>query len=416
MTRKKTNILLVAVIFLSLHSGAQFRYTALLDTVKATGFYNIPITPELSSYLKTDLSDLRIVDEKKQPVAFITDIPYKRYVIHAVLFDQKIVKKETVDTKTILVIENTGKSKLSNFIIELKSAAAERTASLSGSDDNANWFAILDSLLLHKSGEYDNSSHSQRINFPQGNYKYFKLTINNDKKEPLNILKVTSSDISSVIDINQFFFDNPRPSFSRTDSGGYSLIKIINDRPFHISTIKLSITGPWLYKRQAKLFSEIKPGLSETWNSNGHAAFNISSDEFSTHSIPFLKSKAFYLLIENGDNPPLKIGSVTTGQVKRRVIAQLEKGRSYSLLLDNSGAMAPDYDLQHFRDRMTDNSVINIKNIIALPQQEAIPAKKQVDKRWIWPVIILLILLLAILAWKLAADMKRTKDDKTESI
>jgi hypothetical protein len=96
--------------------------------VKATGFYNIPITPELSSYLKTDLSDLLIVDEKKQQVSFIVDRPYTNQEIETVLFDQKIIRKENGDEKTTLVIENSAKSERSNFIIELRSAAAERAA------------------------------------------------------------------------------------------------------------------------------------------------------------------------------------------------------------------------------------------------------------------------------------------------
>jgi len=415
MTRKKANILLAIVIFLSLGAGAQFRYTALLDKVKATGFYTISITPELSSYLKTDLSDLRIVDEKKQPVPFIIDIPAGRKVIDPVLYDQKIITKENKETKTILVIENEGEKEISDFVIELKSAAAERTASLSGSDDNANWFAILDSLLLHKSSEYNNASHSQRINFPTGNYKFFRLIINNGKKAPLNILNARSHDINSPYDTPEFNFVNPTPSFSATDSSGYSLIKIVNDRPYHIGTFKLAISGPWLFKRQAKLFTEIKSGLQQTWNSQSHATITLSSDEFSGYPITFLKSTVFYLLIENGDNPPLKIDSISTELVKRCVIAQLENGRTYSLLLDNPEATAPDYDLQHFRDRIPESSAINIKNIIALPQ-ETIPAKKQADKWWIWPVIILVLLLLSILAWKLTTDMKRTRDDKAESI
>lgn len=412
MTRERTNILLAVVLMLSLHSKAQFHYTALLDTVKATGFYHIVITPELSSYLKTDLSDLRIVDEKKQYIPFIADIPYGKKAIHSVLFDQKIIKNEIIDSKTVLIIENEGKHELSNFIIELRSAAAERTASLSGSDDNANWFAILDSLLLRKSSEDDNASHSQRINFPPGNYKYFKLTINNDKKEALSILNVTSSGISSIIDTTQFFFVNPPPAFSQTDSGGYSLVKIINDRPFHISTIKLRIAGPWLYKRQAKIFTEIKNSLPTTWNSQSHTAFVISSDEFSGYSIPFLKSPVFYLLIENGDNPPLRIASVSTEQIKRQVIAQLEKGMSYSFLLDNLQATAPDYDLEHFRDRITGNSVLSIKSITALPQAETIVVKKQIDNWWIWPAIILVVVLLTVLAWKLTADMKKKNESE----
>ena len=150
MTRKKANILLATVIFLSLGAGAQFRYSALLDTVKATGFYTISITPELSSYLKTDLSDLRIVDEKKQPVPFIIDIPLQKPKNRVISNYSEYHKERKSNEKTTLVIENPGKYELSNFIIELKSAAAERTASLSGSDDNKNWFVILDSLLLRQ--------------------------------------------------------------------------------------------------------------------------------------------------------------------------------------------------------------------------------------------------------------------------
>ncbi len=44
------------------------------------------------------------------------------------------------------------------------------------------------------------------------------------------------------------------------------------------------------------------------------------------------------------------------------------------------------------------------------------PGKEAADKWWIWPVIILVLLLLTILAWKLTTDMKRTRDDKAESI
>jgi hypothetical protein len=268
---------------------------------------------------------------------------------------------------------------------------------------------ILDSLLLQKSGEYDSASHSQRINFPPGNYKYFRLTIYNGKKEPLNILSVRSSSGSSPFDIPGFIVINPSPVFSQTDSGGYSLIKITNIRPFHITKIKLSMKGSLFYKRQVKLFTEIKPGLIETWSSESLASFTMSSDDFSGYTISLLKSAIFYLLIENGDNPPLKIASISTEQINRRVIAQLEKGKTYSLLLDNPAATAPDYDLQHFRERITDIIPIKIQSIIALPQPETVAAKKQADKWWIWPVIILVVLLLAILAWKLTTDIKRQK-------
>jgi hypothetical protein len=415
MTRKKAKIVLAIVIFLSLSAGAQFRYTVLLDTVKTTGFYNIAITPELSSFLKTDLSDLRLVDENKQPVPFIIDIPFKNQKIEPLLITQNIILKENANGKTTLVIENPGKFELSNFIIELKSAAADRTASLSGSDDNKNWFVILDSLFLRKSGEYDAAFHSQRINFPPGNYQYFKLTVYNGMKSPLNILGIQSSGGSSPFDMPGFVATNPQPAFSQMDSGGYSLIKITSDRPYHVDKIRPVINGSMFYKRQAKLFTEVIPGIMENWNNQSLASFTISSDQFSGYTLPLLKSAIFYLLIENGDNPPLKIDSISTGQINKRVIAELEKGKTYSFLLDNQAATAPIYDLVYFRERIRDINTISIQNIIALPQ-EKLPAQKSADTWWIWPVIVLVLLLLAILAWKLTAEMKRTRDDKAESI
>ena len=186
-----------------------------------------------------------------------------------------------------------------------------------------------------KSGEYDKASHSQRINFPPGNYKYFKLTVYNGKKEPLNVLSLKSSGGSSPFDIPGFVAINPQPAFSQMDSGGYSIIKITTNRPYHIDKIKPVINGSMFYKRQAKLFTEIKPGLKETWNNQSLASFTLSSDQFSGYTIPLFKSAIFCLLIENGDNPPLKIDSISTEQINKRIIAELAKGKTYSLLLDN---------------------------------------------------------------------------------
>jgi hypothetical protein len=406
MIRRKANIITAILLLLSVCSRAQHKYSALLDTVKTTGFYVFPITSELSSYLKPDLSDLRISDSKNQPVPFIIDIPFGKKAIEPILFDQKIVSKETKDEKTILTIANGLGNEIADFVIKLKSAAAERVASLSGSDDNIHWFVILDSLLLHQSVEYDASSHSQRINFPRSNYKYYRFTIDNGKKQPLNILEAASTG-TYPYDTHDYIITNPEPAFSQRDSAGYSLITITNKRPFHISKIHLSVAGPWLYKREAKLFTEIKPGLALMWDSHSYGDFTISSDEFSGYAIHFLQSQVFYLLIKNGDNPALKITAVGTEQIKRSVIAQLERGGVYSLLLDNPQATAPNYDLQHFREKITAITSISTGKITALPLTQTAAPKKQVANWWIWPAILLIVLLLAVLVWKLTTDMKK---------
>lgn len=407
MIQKRNKIILL--IFSSLISvclNAQFKYSASLDSVGQSGFYSIAVTPELSSYLKPDLSDLRIIDEKKEWVPFIIERPFHKRSIASVVFDQKIILKENKDRETILVIENNEKLELSDFIFELKNAAAERMGSLSGSDDNKNWYVILDSLLLKKSDEYSDTSHRQRINFPASTYKYFMLKVYNNKKEALNILNAGSTGPVSLIDSIPPFFLNAEPSLLQTDSSKYSLVKIMLDRPYQINILRPVITKPWFYKRQAKIFTRLKSSLAETWFSQPLHILTITSDEFSGFQIPTIQSDTLYLIIENGDNPPLHISSIETGVINRNVIAFLEKGKSYTLLLDNHSATAPVYDLEHFKDRIPSHSSIKVKQISALPE-EPVASQKQSFKKWVWPVIILVIVLLSFMTWKLTTDMKK---------
>lgn len=410
MTQKRSKIIfLISSTLISLCLNAQFRYTALLDSVRQTGFYSIAITPELSSYLKPDLSDLRIVDEKKEWVPFIIEKPFHKRSHASIVIDQKIIHKENKDRETVLVIENNEKLKLSDFIFELKNAAAERAGSLSGSDDNKNWYVILDSLLLRKSDKYSDTSHRQRINFPASTYRYFKLKVFNNKKEALNILNAGSTGPASLIDTIPPFFINPEPSLRQTDSSNYSLVKIMLSRPYQINMLRPVITKPWFYKRQAKIFTRLKSSLAETWFSHPLHNLTITSDEFSGFQIPTIQSDTLYLIIENGDNPPLHISSIETGMINRNVIAFLEKDKSYTLLLDNPAATAPVYDLEHFKDRIPSHSSISVKQISALPAAP-VASQKLSFKKWIWPAIILVLILLSFMTWKLAADMKKRND------
>jgi hypothetical protein len=406
ISKKKHNFLIIIVSLFSLQSAAQFHYRALPDSVKETGFYSIAVTPELSSYLKPDLSDLRIIDEKKQWVPFIIDYPYLKSPPEFFLFHNMTFQKTNSESKTILIIENSTKKELTNFIVELKNAAAQRTGSLSGSDNNKNWFVILDSLVLHESSGSGSTTHEQRINFPASAYKYFKLTINNDKKEALNILKAMSSRLAWGDSIKPIF-KNPEPFFSQKNDGKYSVITIAFSRPYQISEIQIHFSSSQLYKRNAKMFAAINENLATTWHSNSFSEMLISSDNFSGYSFPTIKTDTLYLLIENGDNPPLKIFSISTGVINRNIIAQLEKNKTYTLLLDNPQATAPVYDLQNFKDRITSPSVLAIKEISKLDQPKMAPAKKQISRQWIWPVIILVTALLGFLTWKLTSDMKK---------
>ncbi|MES1221566.1 MAG: hypothetical protein ABUT20_39060 [Bacteroidota bacterium] len=409
MMRKKKNKFLLLGLFLSYYGQAQqFHHTALMDRISKDGFYSIPITPVLSGYLKTDLSDIRIADEKGQWVPHLTNWSLKNTIIHNVYVELPVIKKENTDAATIIVAGNTGKRNLSNLFVIVKNTSASRKVVLSGSDDQKNWFTITDSLFLKASMILENKP-AFNIEFPVVNYNYFKIALFNGESDPLNIQQVMS-DVPGDSRITETFIENPASRFTQKDTAGFSVVRIENPGPFHFNRFKISVSSPRFFDRRARLYHN---AAKESINSILHTApteeYVLSSRNADSYETPVLKSKVFYLLIENGDNPPLQITGVETNQVKKELIAYLEKGHDYKLFFDDSAAKEPDYDLKKFRDIIPDSLVqLSMDKIITVAP--AVTDKTEIRndrKQWIWPAIIAVILLLSYFTRSLIRDMKK---------
>ncbi len=405
---KKLSLPVVALLLSLLANAQQFQYRSNLDTVTSSGFYAIPIKPELSSHLKTDFSDFRIVDGKGQWVPHlirftIPDISGSKTI------NLKMTSTQMHGTNTVIVIENLEKNLLSDFILRLKNAAAERMSSLSGSEDNKNWFIIADSLLVSNPDFYNRDENSKLISFPPTQYNYYKLTIRNDRKDPLNVVSI-SAPTSALRNSEDLVFQNPAPIISRVDSGKLTLIKVAYDKPYQFDQISFGVTSPAFYDRAAKILLEVRPGLVNTWQGNSLTEIKLSSSNPHNRDLPLVKTKTFYIMISNQDNPPLEINAVNTFQRIKQAIAYLEKNKSYHLILDNPESTQPEYDLQQFdKDIPVKLPTLRPGQLTALNNPVLSPSKK-IGDWWIWATIGGVILILAYLTWGLTKDMNKKKE------
>ena len=78
-------------------------------------------------------------------------------------------------------------------------------------------------------------------------------------------------------------------------------------------------------------------------NSDSQNAFNLFN----------IYEKDFYIEIENQDNQPLKISNVSFFQVPISVIADLKTSEKYTLKTGNPNAIAPNYDIENFKNSIT---------------------------------------------------------------
>lgn len=399
-------------------AAQHFNYTAPLDLVSKTGFYQLTVTPELSSHVKTDFSDLRIADEKGNWVPHIIK-PALPSVSRAAVTEFPIVSNRLNDSgKTVLVVENKGMGlhmgdkairSISEILLYIKNNTVSRYAVLSGSNDQKNWYIINENILLSRNYESDSGYFISSVKFSNADYTYFKLVIDNEKSDPLNILRAGTYFNISFQSVNSLV-TNPAAGITQTDSSnGRSYIKVQQNAAFHIDEILVDAAGAKFYKRNAALFLA-ENDSNATPRNNPEFSFVLASGTSNTFSIRKIKAKIFWLVIENNDNPPLQVKAVSTRQNITRVTAWLEAGKKYVLLAGNEEAVQPDYDLAAFKDSIPLNLPVFSIGAFSKTETPAVAEQKNThNKWWLWPAIIGSIAILAFLSWKLVADMKKSE-------
>ena len=405
MFRKRIDVLLVAIVF-PCGIMAQFRNKCSVDSVKESGFYSIAISPQLSEYVKLDLSDLRITNAKGQWVPHIINWQHPSTTGGILRFAMPIITKETANSQTTIVMDNVQSAALSNFSLTVKNTSANRFASISGSDDKAMWFTITDSVLLKDAKVYPDSSVFS-IFFTPVNYQYYRIIILNGKNNPLNVQTVATEHEGLPEKIERFIV-NPENSFSQTDTSQYSLIKIPNKDHFHVSRLRILISSPKYFERQVAFYTSYPGSIQQLLRKVPEKEFTISTNNSSEYDLPLSKSNSLLLLIENKDNPPLKLSSIATMQERKQLVAYLEKGERYQLVFNDSLATSPNYDLRRFQDTIpTAVSVLNTGKIELLAGSKANTGIIKSNKWWLWPTIIVVVLFLGYLTMTLARDVNK---------
>ncbi len=416
----KQSIMLVFCFVCFAKSKAQnYTYSAALDTVKKSGFYKINITPQLSAHIKTDFTDIRIADEKGKWIPHLIKNSLPLFEPFSFTEFPLLTNKVNDSGKSILIVEsNTNKKNkenisknISEIILFIKNASVSRNASISGSNDKNKWFIIKENILVENNYETNDNYFVTSIKFSKSDYRYFKIIIENDKADPLNVIKVGSYNYPINDNIVNDFFTNPAPVYSQNDSSnGKSYIKIKNNEAYHINKLQIRTGGVKFFKRSANIYAAKNDSTENEIGYNSLLTFEISSAGPYEFYIKNFKAKYLYLVIDNEDNPPLQIKNVETQQRITKVIAYLEKDKKYFLLLDNAAAAKPDYDLEIFKDSIPAAiDTIGFGMLQNISASVIAAQKSNNNKWWLWPSIIIALSMLGFLTYKLLGEIKKSE-------
>jgi len=386
-----------------------YKFYTNLDSIKKSGFYNIVLSPAINAKLKTDYSDVRIINNANKWVPHVFHSPVNEISRNAIQFNLKFSLQESNKTKTTIIINAT--KPINNIELLIKNTSVQKFCTLSGSNDNNNWFIISDSILLNPIPSEKSTVSNLKINFVESNYTNFKLVIYNRNKDPYNVLAILQN--ATTIGFFNNFIDsswrNPVTTLVQKDSGKFSYIKINQQKTFHFNEINIKAEGIKYYNRNVDLYISDNKTNSFTIPGRFIQSFSIANNSKLELKLPTQNAPTFYLTIHNEDNPALQINEVNTILSYRYITAYLEKDNDYKLIMGNEQATLPNYDITKDYPNVKDSvTLVNTGKIFAYKNIEEIKTDSFTNSKWIiWAAIIFTLLILLFLTKSMITEVNK---------
>lgn len=411
MKAKWINLLLISLLSFSVAAQTTgYTYFCIPDTVKQSGFYKIELTPEINAHVNTAYSDIRIVNKEDKWVPHVVITPAQIRINETVIMDLNFSIRENNPVNTTILVESP-KRDISNIGLVIKNTAAKRFCTLSGSDDQHNWFVINDSIVLGTAFEEDATDGILRIDFPSSNYKYFRIIIYNNHKDPFHINNVVHYTLAAPIKFPENkITQNPTTIINQRDSGKISYILVRQQQGYHFNNMSLRLAGPKYFYRKAALYVADTSGRFLSNTGKLLQSFTISNNSTLQFRTPLSNAPAFYIVIENGDNLPLTVKEVTTSNEETFLAAYLEKGEAYKLIMGNPLAEKPAYDISLLNSAVILDSAVllSAKNVTAFTHElPAVTAVKS-NKWMLWSVTAAVLFILLFLTQKMIREVDKT--------
>ncbi len=366
---KKLVYILIIVLSIGKINAQSYSHQAPVTGLKETGLYKIPLNPDLKQYMAKDLHDTRIHDSTQREVPYVV-LSEPLLKSKSDFIEYKILSQKHFGNYSEIVIHNPNRDKISNIAFNINNSDAYKYCAIEGSEDMKQWYSVSEDqeLSLAYNDVYTNTY--KVIYFPLNNYSYFRLLVDDWRAEPL---KINSAGYfrNSVIagKLNDVVFTK---SISEDKIGKKTIIQLLFSNNQEVNRLDFKVKNPRLYMRHAAIYvnreRKLKHDKVEKYRELLYE-FNLSSDYPLLFDMPYLNEKEVFIEIENKDNPPLELESISCKQLASYLVCDLNADNKYHLRFGNNALKIPEYDLANF-----------VSSIPQLLPEAAIGAIKEIPK------------------------------------
>ena len=396
----------IFIIYSFVVFGQDYNYKASVSNINKDGFCKIQLSPEITSKLNSDFTDIRIYDTANVEIPYI--FQEENPVNEIELFTEyKIIEKTYFKEKsyTRIVIQNPSKTKINNIVLRIKNADVRKQLKLNASYDNKNWYVLKDNYYYNSINNKKSTSEIRVLNFPLSDYEYYELLIGDFFDKPINIVQAGYYDL---IKENGKYSEIEDISFLSFDTLKQTQISIpINNN--YIDKMSFVINNPKYYNREASIYvhKSMSKGKRKKIYEKQIANFNLISNSSNSFSINNLQADTIFVRIKNNDNQALSIDKIRLYQLNKYLTSELNSNNLYHISFSDKNAKKPIYDLKYFSNKIPKNlKVIEVNHIQKISKTEKKNNNINFSNYWLWIIIVGLAGLLAYMSYSMIKDKK----------
>lgn len=412
MNTKAAAMLLIACIASSVAvqadaPGGVWLWQREIAVEQGAGFNRLEIPAAVYEKAQLGLGDLRIVDDKGVAVPYILESHRQSsaMVDDAYTFTSAGDFRRRGDT----VFDFLGQPPAgSDLIVNRLTVDSEsdgdffKYVELYGSHDSKHWEWLGHNSLYRVEGK------AQRVldlGAPQRYTAYRIVILDNAEGIRLSSLSGTLVSEAEVKATHQRTFTASQFQRQEVKSATVITLKGIANLPVRA----VSIEAAGLFHRPTRVISGDIGAPAAVFGSGYLFQSTLKGPEPLRNSLPVEINRpmeTLSLIIENGDNPPLEIQSVTLAYSADTLIFEAAPGKAYTLQYGNSEAPRPQYDLERFRGEIAQQAMgtASLGGETAAPVLEAPEAQGPGLKAVFSGMIFLMAL---VLAWLAIRGMKK---------
>ena len=414
MKLKNKGLILLFLIGASNVWSQNFDYQTTVEPTTTKGFQRIELSAEILGKLNNSKSDIRLYSDKGEEIPYIFQ-QEKATATYSLFKEYTVIDRQNYsDSLSVFVFENRERKKIDNFSLSVQNTEVRKRARLSGSNDQENWYVIKNDYLLHSLHSSKELSEMKILNFPLSDYAFLKLEIDDKESLPIHIQKIGFYDYESVSgNINQFGV----PIASQKDSNHISYIHLLNTENMYAEKLEFFVSGADYYQRYATLFEKktrITKRKKEQIYFEAIGSFNLNSNSTNTINLRGIEFTDLYVEIDNIDDQPLHVDSVSGIFLKHYLVADLDPQQTYTLKFGDEKIGPPRYDLVNFTKNIPKNlPVIQSESIISLKSKSTKKTTSGIFENayTIWIVLGFVGLILGYVSFKMIKEIGDKKED-----